>query len=48
MVDPRFGGGPPVENGLPATDGWAEDCVEQSESLTAAIAEWVGRWFGGP
>lgn len=47
MVDPRFGDGPPVKDGLPVADGWTEDCAEQSESLTTAMAEWMGRWFGG-
>ncbi|WP_268956938.1 hypothetical protein [Mycolicibacterium mageritense] len=40
MVDPRFGAGPPDEDGLPAPDYYAEELDQQAQSLTTAITQW--------
>ncbi|MCV7040917.1 hypothetical protein [Mycolicibacterium moriokaense] len=43
----RYGRGLPVEDGLPAPDGHAEDLDHRSQSWTAAIAQHMKRWLGG-
>ncbi|MDN4520711.1 hypothetical protein QYF68_23260 [Mycolicibacterium austroafricanum] len=47
MVDPRFGGGPPVEEGLPAPDYYAEELDQQAQAWTAAITAWLARRDAG-
>ncbi|MED5815724.1 hypothetical protein VST63_25475 [Mycolicibacterium sp. 050232] len=46
MTDPRFGAGPPAADGGPATDGWADDCEQQAQTLTGHLKQQLGRMFG--
>lgn len=46
MVDPRFGGGPPDEDGLPAPDYYADELDQQAQALTDAIHA-MARWAAG-
>lgn len=46
MVDPRFGGGPPVEDGLPAPDRYTDDLDQQAQSMMATITQQMSHWFG--
>lgn len=41
MIDPRFGAGPPVDDGLPDPDHYAEELDQQAQAWTATIAAWM-------